>query len=139
MNKKNITIILIIFIMVMGFVLIYFFETQKTNLSNSINSVQNLPLNNLSTTTPIVSEITTKTSSISIVNFSFKPSVLNINKGDTVIWTNNDSAPHQILGDNLNGQIINKGQTFTQIFTETGTVNYYCAIHPSMKGIIVVK
>ncbi len=77
--------------------------------------------------------------SISIVNFSFNPQVLNIHKGDTVVWTNKDSVPHQIAGGNFNSPAISNGQIYSFVFNDIGTFDYHCAIHPSMTGTIIVQ
>ncbi|HLX60316.1 MAG TPA: putative Ig domain-containing protein [Planctomycetota bacterium] len=36
---------------------------------------------------------------ITIANFSFSPSTLTVNAGDTVTWTNNDALPHTVTSD----------------------------------------
>ena len=121
-----------------------YFNNQGVNQSNNVNGVQNqlptVPVNVgiVSTTTTTSQEVST-TYPVLIINFSFNPASLTVNKGDTVIWTNNDSAPHQVVGDNLNGLVMNKGQTFSQTFNSSGTFNYHCAIHPMMTGVITVK
>ena len=79
---------------------------------------------------------------VPIVGFAFSPKTLTINKGDTVVWTNNDSAPHDVVGTNnkiLSSPTLSRGQTYSFTFTETGTFEYFCSIHPSMKGSIIVK
>jgi plastocyanin len=80
-----------------------------------------------------------QTYNINIQNFSFNPGTLTINKGDTVIWTNNDSAPHQIKSATFNSNTLSNGGTFSFTFTDAGTYNYSCAIHPSMTGSIIVQ
>ena len=77
--------------------------------------------------------------SVAIQNFSFSPAVLAVKVGDTVTWTNNDSAPHQIKSDTFNSQQLARGQTFSFTFQAAGTFDYSCAIHPSMKGQVVVQ
>ncbi len=82
-----------------------------------------------------------KTYHVAIQNFAFSPSTLNIKKGDTVIWTNMDSAPHTVTSDTgkeLSSAKLSKGQTFSYTFDEEGTYAYHCAVHPMMKGTIVV-
>jgi len=83
----------------------------------------------------------TSSTAVTIQNFAFSPASLKIKKGDTVTWTNEDSAPHQIASDNnvFSGNSIGKGQTYSFKFSETGTFAYHCAIHPSMKGTVVVE
>lgn len=81
----------------------------------------------------------TSVTTVSITNFSFNPGTITINKGDVVIWNNNDSAPHQIVGGDLNGQVMNKNQNYMFTFNTTGTFDYHCALHPSMKGVVIVQ
>lgn len=76
---------------------------------------------------------------ISIKNFAFNPAVLSVKAGDTVIWTNNDSASHRISGTGFQSSDLSNGQSYSFTFSSTGTVDYICSIHPSMKGKIVVK
>lgn len=76
---------------------------------------------------------------ISIRNFSFDPSLLTINPGTTVTWTNLDSAPHQIKSDSFNSSSLSQGQSYSFTFNGTGTFDYSCSIHPSMKGTVIVK
>jgi len=85
------------------------------------------------------SESATGLNAINIQNFSFNPSTLTIKKGVTVIWTNNDSAPHQIKSSALNSNELVNGQSFSFTFTNSGTFEYSCAIHPSMTGKIIVE
>ncbi len=55
-----------------------------------------------------------------------------------ITWTNRDSAPHTITGDNFDSGSISQGSTFSQTFKDAGTFDYVCTIHPSMKGKVVV-
>ena len=85
---------------------------------------------------------TKQTHNIPIINFIFTPKILTINKGDTVVWTNNDSVPHNVVGDDLaslNSPIFRKNETYKYTFDEIGNFNYTCTLHPSMKGVIIVK
>ena len=76
---------------------------------------------------------------VSIVNFSFQPTPLTVTVGTTVVWTNNDSVPHQIKSDTFNSNPLSQGQTFSFTFQTAGTYDYSCAIHPAMHGQIIVK
>lgn len=81
-----------------------------------------------------------KTYNISIKNFAFGQKTVSIKKGDTIIWTNNDSASHTVTGKNggpASGNL-KKDQTYSFTFNTVGTFDYYCAIHPSMTGNVVV-
>ena len=76
---------------------------------------------------------------VTILNFAFSPSTLTINKGETVTWVNEDSAPHAIKFETFNSETFSKGKTYSKTFDEVGSFNYYCSIHPSMVGTIIVK
>jgi plastocyanin len=80
-----------------------------------------------------------QTYQVSIKNFAFSPSTLNIKKGDTVVWTNEDRAPHQIEGSNFKSDVFQNGATYSFTFKETGKFSYICSIHPSMKGEIAAE
>lgn len=73
-----------------------------------------------------------------IQNFAFNPESVKISAGDTVRWTNMDSADHTVVGSIFKSGIIPKGQNYEFRFTEPGVYNYKCSIHPSMKGTITV-
>ncbi|MFA5872074.1 MAG: cupredoxin family copper-binding protein [Parcubacteria group bacterium] len=78
---------------------------------------------------------------VTIQNFTFSPASLTIKKGETVTWTNEDSVPHQIASDSgaFQGNSMGKGQSYSFTFNTTGEFDYHCAIHPSMKGKIIVQ
>lgn len=79
------------------------------------------------------------TAAVSIENFSFSPATLTISAGTTVVWTNNDTAGHNIKSDSFNSPMLSKGQTFEFKFDNKGTYEYSCGVHPSMKGEIIVN
>ena len=81
---------------------------------------------------------------ITIKNMMFTPSQISIAKGGTVTWTNNDSTVHRVVDDltNVGGPAsgdIQPGSTYSFTFNKTGSFQYHCSIHPSMRGTIVVK
>ncbi len=79
------------------------------------------------------------TKTINIQNFAFSPTSLTVKKGTTVVWTNNDSAPHQIKSATFNSSALSNGQTYSFTFDTVGAFPYSCAIHPSMQGTIIVE
>lgn len=76
---------------------------------------------------------------IDIKNFAFDPNSLTVKAGTTVTWTNQDSAPHKILGSGFESGDLSKGQTFSYTFNDKGKFDYSCSIHPSMKGKVIVE
>lgn len=69
----------------------------------------------------------------------FIPEELHVRKGDIVVWLNKDIVPHNITDfpDNqwTSGTLAVKGSWKKQI---DQTFDYYCSIHPTMKGKITV-
>jgi amicyanin len=79
---------------------------------------------------------------VGISGFVFVASDLKVKVGDTVTWTNNDSAPHTVTADDgktFASPTLSQGGTFSFTFTTPGTFAYHCAVHPSMKGVVVVE
>jgi plastocyanin len=76
---------------------------------------------------------------ISISNFNFNPSDISIKIGDTVKWTNDDQAPHQIFLLGFVSQVLNTGDSYSYTFKDGGIFDYHCNIHPSMTGNVSVK
>jgi plastocyanin len=77
---------------------------------------------------------------VTISNFTFQPSSLQVHVGTTVTWTNNDSTAHTVTSDtsSFNSGTLAPGGTFAFTFTQAGTFSYHCNIHPSMHGTITV-
>lgn len=95
---------------------------------------------NTSPSTPVNStQDPTGANTVRMKNFAFSPSTLTVKKGTTVVWINDDSAPHQIKSSTFNSQRLNQGQSFTFTFDTAGTFDYSCSIHPVMQGKIVVE
>lgn len=85
---------------------------------------------------------TRKTYQISIKNFTFEPNELRIKKGETIVWTNTDNLVHTITpnqNDNLENNILSKGQTFSHTFHTIGIYRYHCDDHQNMTGTIIVE
>jgi plastocyanin len=78
---------------------------------------------------------------IGIKQFKYEPPMLTVPVGTTVTWINHDEEPHTITSET--GAFRSAGlvhdDTFVQTFTKPGTYQYSCAIHPYMKGTLVVK
>ncbi len=77
---------------------------------------------------------------VSIKNFSFSPGQVSVHVGDSVTWTNGDSAPHTATASDgsFDTGILKKGASGSHTFTKAGTISYICSVHPNMKGTVVV-
>jgi len=74
-------------------------------------------------------------------NPSYDPAVLNISKGDSIEWANNDNVAHTVTssvdeGQTFDSSLIMAGGTFllqTSSLSED-RYDYFCTLHPFMKG-----
>jgi len=79
---------------------------------------------------------------IEIAELAFTPDTLTVATGATVVWVNADEAlPHTSTSDDdlwSSGNLAG-GDEFSHTFDEAGTFAYFCEIHPTMRGTIVVE
>ncbi|MDE1853861.1 MAG: cupredoxin family copper-binding protein [Thaumarchaeota archaeon] len=78
-------------------------------------------------------------SSQSNPNF-YLPANFTAKVGQSVTWVNRDASAHTVTSTSgvFDSGIIASGATYSFTFTEPGTYQYYCTIHPWMKGTITV-
>ncbi len=85
---------------------------------------------------------------------AFSPNVIEVTVGQTVVWTNDDSAFHTVTSgtagiadagkefdSGLTGPtaLTSKGKTFEHTFDRIGDYPYFCTLHPTMVGTVIVK
>ena len=80
-------------------------------------------------------------SAVTIDNFSFSPATLTVPAGTTVTWTNHDDIPHNIAehDQKFKSKALDTDESFSYTFTEAGTYEYFCGLHPKMVGKIIVE
>jgi plastocyanin len=84
-----------------------------------------------------------------ITNGCFDPYLVTVRIGDTVIWENADSQGHNVasgdegagsdVGAIFDSDFIDPGESFSYTFDAVGTYDYFCMIHPWMKGTVIVE
>jgi len=90
-----------------------------------------------------------------LVDKAFAPNPLNAKVGDTVTWTNKDTTFHTVTSgtgpsDTTHGKefdsglsgptaLTTQGKTFSHKFMTAGEFPYFCQLHPTMVGKVVVK
>ena len=74
------------------------------------------------------------------------PSTFAVNVGETVTWTNNDVAFHSVTSgsyenpeDLFDSGHMDPDQSFSYTFAEEGEYDFFCTLHPWMKGKILVE
>jgi predicted secreted protein with PEFG-CTERM motif len=80
-------------------------------------------------------------------NNCFDPANAEVTPGTEVEWTNDDTASHTVTSgspnDNTTGTVFDSGLVkaggdFKFTFTDAGTYNYFCQVHPWMTGMVTV-
>jgi len=84
--------------------------------------------------TPTITEV-------EISGFAFVPATSTIPVGTTVTWFNKDSVAHTVSSraDVFDSGNLSGGATFSYTFDQNGSFEYYCKIHPSMRGKVIVE
>jgi plastocyanin len=72
---------------------------------------------------------------------AFMPTVIRVDVGAPVTWTNNDKVPHTFTG--VAGSFGDykehvAGQSVSYSFEKSGVYPYFCELHPGMVGAVIV-
>jgi len=74
------------------------------------------------------------------------PSVVTVGVGETVTWSNDDTAAHTVTSGSaadgpdgvFDSSLFMAGAEFSHTFDEVGTFEYFCMVHPWMAGQVIV-
>jgi plastocyanin len=80
-------------------------------------------------------------------NECYIPASITINAGDTVQWTNSDTAAHTVTGGStaegpsgvFDSSLVLGGASYSFTFEEAGNYDYFCMVHPWMVGNVQVN
>lgn len=77
---------------------------------------------------------------VGIDNFTFKPDTITVPVGTKLVWENNDDIPHSIVESTgkFHSAALDTEDKFSFTFDKAGTFEYFCGLHPFMKGKVVV-
>jgi len=113
--------------------------SSSSNSSTSSGAPSSAPTSPSSASTPASGG---ETVSVSMKNVAFVPTSITAKVGQTVVWTNDDTPPHNVVYSGgpkfTSSSTINPGGTFKLKLTQAGTIHYVCTIHPNMTGTITV-
>ena len=77
-----------------------------------------------------------------IHGYQFHPDPVTVEAGEPVIWTNQDSAAHDVTSssgpESFASPSLATGQSFTHTFARPGAYTYLCSVHPDMVGALTV-
>lgn len=91
--------------------------------------------------TAVVAGAEPATHTVRIEGMSFVPETLAMRTGDRVVWVNGDFVPHTATatgGTFDSGSIAPEG-SWTYEARQPGNYPYFCALHTTMSGRIVVR
>ncbi|MCE9618199.1 MAG: cupredoxin domain-containing protein [Nitrosarchaeum sp.] len=76
----------------------------------------------------------------------YTPSKIVIKQGNSVTWVNEDVAFHSVTSgyydepnEIFDSDYLDPEESFTFIFENIGTYDYFCTLHPWMKGQVIVE
>lgn len=81
-----------------------------------------------------------KTDTVTIQQMNFTPASITIENGDTIVWINKDMVDHTVKEEKhtaFYSDTIRAGKSWKMRAYENA--DYFCSIHPTMKGKIVMK
>src|SRR2546423_4021476 len=89
------------------------------------------------------------TTSVDVKEGCMLPTVVRVDAGATITWTNRDEALHTVTGTDVRSgrpgagswgslEELAQNQTFSHTFNDAGVYPYYCMLHPGMIGAVVV-
>ncbi len=80
------------------------------------------------------------TDTVIIRQMQFIPAELKVKKGDTVVWINKDMVEHTVASERRKmfySDTLPVGASWKLAASDSAT--YFCTIHPTMKGKLVLK
>jgi plastocyanin len=77
---------------------------------------------------------------LTIDNFTFKPDAVTVPAGTRIVWVNDDDIPHSIVETTgkFHSPALDTEDKFSFTFDKAGSYEYFCGLHPHMKGKVVV-
>ncbi|MEM7378501.1 MAG: cupredoxin family copper-binding protein [Pseudomonadota bacterium] len=78
---------------------------------------------------------------IAISNFAYSPAQQTVSAGDTIVFVNEDGAPHSATATDgsFDTGVFAGGESGSITVSSVGTYDYFCSVHPNMKGTLVVE
>ena len=127
MKSSTITIIIVILLVIAG---VYLFVNKDKYFGPKEENINN-------------QTIGPQTYNVKIKDLAFTPAELNIKLGDTVVWTNEDTAKYLVISDRfaeISSKLLSNGNTYSHTFNKVGEFPYHCELHyNAMKGKVIVS
>ena len=76
----------------------------------------------------------------------YLPYTVTVSPGDKVTWSNDDTAAHTVTSGTpaetdgkFDSGLFSPDTVFSHTFEDAGTYDYFCMVHPWMKGVVMVQ
>jgi plastocyanin len=127
-------------------------QQQASSVGNNGSSSNNTSSNSI-TSTGSGTKVSISEEASEMGDQAYDPNPVKVKVGDTVTWTNDDSQAHTVTSgtdssdpnmgkafDSSPGlnTLLSTAQTFSHKFTTAGEFPYFCQLHPTMVGKVVV-
>jgi plastocyanin len=81
---------------------------------------------------------------VAIDNFAFTTPTITVTAGTTITWTNRDDIPHTVTASDgpppsFRSHPLDTGDHYDMLFAKPGTYQYFCSLHPKMRGTVIVR
>lgn len=122
----------------------------QENMLKTLENPQIIEYENLAVTEPEIrhTDVTVQTDQVFIAKDSwnretpdpYRPTSIEVPSGAKVTWTNQDSIIHTVteVENKFDSQFIQPGGSWVHDFYTQGHYNYFCTLHPWMKGSVTV-
>ncbi len=126
---------------------IFGLQTQVDDIDKRLDALENPPSPPALPEADIIVPQGTSVPGCEETNECFVPYEVTVVVGGKVTWSNGDSAAHTVTSGSAGGgptgvfdsSLFMAGTTFSHTFTDAGTFDYFCMVHPWMNGKIIVK
>jgi len=77
---------------------------------------------------------------VTIKTFAYGPKEITVPVGTTVTWINKDPEPHTVVSKDgkFRSAALDTDDSYSFTFTEPGTYDFFCTLHPQMTGKVTV-
>jgi len=109
-------------------------------IKNSLFLILSIVLLNSCSTPPTPQKRAPKVHVVEINEMKFQPAELTVLTGDTVMWINKDIVAHNVTEEKnatWASSPLPSGASWKMVVTQNA--DYYCSIHVTMKGKIMVE
>ncbi|HWO06205.1 MAG TPA: cupredoxin family copper-binding protein [Methylomirabilota bacterium] len=89
---------------------------------------------------PVAAPAQMESTQVEIRAHGFSAPALTVKAGTTVTWINHDDDAHTVTStaNAFRSPGLDTDETFSFTFTQPGTYEYFCTLHPLMTGKVVV-